>query len=87
MLTVNTTPGTRSRKKRSTSRVVLGVVALGIILTVVLTGCSLVPESWRVATGQAKTYTAYFDSVAGLYNGNDVAVLGMPVGRITAVEQ
>lgn len=30
--------------------------------------------------------TAYFDSVAGLYESNDVAVLGMPVGRVLKVE-
>ncbi|MFT3662064.1 MAG: MCE family protein [Gordonia sp. (in: high G+C Gram-positive bacteria)] len=59
--------------------VVSTVVALG------LTGCSLVPASWKTASGSWETYTAYFDSAAGLYEGNDVAVLGMPVGRVTKV--
>ncbi len=35
---------------------------------------------------QAIEVTAYFDNVAGLYVSNDVAVLGMPVGQVTAVE-
>ncbi|GAC78600.1 virulence factor Mce family protein [Gordonia malaquae] len=56
------------------------VVALGV------TGCSLMPASWTTALGQAKSVTAYFDDVSGLFVGNDVAVLGMPVGRITSVE-
>jgi virulence factor Mce-like protein len=31
------------------------------------------------------TVTAQFDSAAGLYQGNSVAVLGMPVGKVTKV--
>lgn len=31
------------------------------------------------------TVTAQFDSAAGLYEGNTVAVLGMPVGRVTTI--
>ncbi|GAC55906.1 Mce family protein [Gordonia hirsuta DSM 44140 = NBRC 16056] len=50
-----------------------------------LSSCSLVPTSWKTAVGAYDTYTAYFDSAAGLYEGNDVAVLGMPVGRITSL--
>lgn len=30
--------------------------------------------------------TAHFDNVIGLYEGNTVAVLGMPVGRVTSIE-
>lgn len=64
----------------------LAATALTAATAVGLAGCSLVPESWRTATGAAQTYTAYFDSAAGLYAGNDVAVLGMPVGRIIKLE-
>lgn len=32
------------------------------------------------------TVTAQFDSAAGLYEGNTVAVLGMPVGKVTRIE-
>ena len=31
------------------------------------------------------TLTAQFDSAAGLYVDNTVAVLGMPVGKVTAI--
>lgn len=55
------------------------VVALG------LTSCALVPTSWKTAVGSWQTYIAYFDSAAGLYEGNDVAVLGMPVGRVVSI--
>src|SRR5690606_13611578 len=51
-----------------------------------VTGCSLVPATWKAAFGQAKTVTAYFDDASGIFEGNDVAVLGMPVGRVTSVE-
>lgn len=64
----------------------LAVVALTTATMVGVSGCSLVPIGWKTATGAAQTYTAYFDSAAGVYEGNDVAVLGMPVGRITKLE-
>lgn len=73
-------------KVRAGRRRVVATVAVLTALLLALSGCSLVPMSWRSAVGQAHTYTVYFDSAAGLYEGNDVAVLGMPVGRITAVE-
>ncbi|MFT4201203.1 MAG: MlaD family protein [Gordonia sp. (in: high G+C Gram-positive bacteria)] len=50
------------------------------------TSCSMMPKGLQTTFGQAYELTAYFDSVAGLYHGNDVAVLGMPVGRITKIE-
>ena len=31
------------------------------------------------------TLTAQFDSASGLYEGNEVAVLGMPVGKVTKI--
>lgn len=61
----------------------IGVALLGILG---LSGCSMIPGSWKAAVGQAIEVTAYFDNVAGLYVSNDVAVLGMPVGQVTAVE-
>ncbi len=61
-------------------------VALFAIGALVLSGCSLLPASWGAALGQSKTVTAYFDDVSGIFEENDVAVLGMPVGRVTAVE-
>ena len=32
----------------------------------------------------ALRFTADFDNAVGLYTGNEVAVLGMPVGRVTS---
>ena len=61
-----------------------------IILTVIglfgISGCSMIPAGWTTALGSAIEVTAYFDNVAGLYESNDVAVLGMPVGQVTSVE-
>lgn len=71
--------GTMRWRRTLAATALIAVGALG------LSACSLVPTSWRTAVGNMTTYTAYFDSAAGLYEGNDVAVLGMPVGRITAL--
>ncbi|MGO8941602.1 MAG: MlaD family protein, partial [Mycobacterium sp.] len=41
---------------------------------------------WYLSPGDEPiTATAQFDSAAGLYEGNVVAVLGMPVGKITKI--
>ncbi|WP_235852798.1 MULTISPECIES: MCE family protein [Mycobacterium] len=41
---------------------------------------------WYLGTGDDPiTVTAQFDSASGLYEGNVVAVLGMPVGKITKI--
>lgn len=61
----------------------IGIALLGILG---LSGCSMIPASWKAAVGQAIEVTAYSDNVAGLYVSNDLAVLGMPVGQVTAVE-
>ncbi|MGB3303200.1 MAG: MCE family protein [Gordonia sp. (in: high G+C Gram-positive bacteria)] len=66
-------------------RAIVGA-ALATVTALTVTGCSLVPATWTAAAGQANTVTAYFDDVSGIYDGNDVAVLGMPVGRVTSVE-
>ncbi len=63
------------------------IVALTVVVVALLSGCSLVPASWKVAVGSQIQVTAYFANVAGLYKDNDVAVLGMPVGQVTSVEQ
>lgn len=56
--------------------------ALGAVL-VVLAGVI----GWSVVRDRINTInlTAQFDSAAGLYVGNTVAVLGMPVGEVTAI--
>lgn len=67
------------------SRRALAALALTVAGGLAVTGCSLVPATWTAAAGQANTVTAYFEDAAGIFEGNDVAVLGMPVGRVTSV--
>ena len=62
------------------------LVGIALLAVVGLSGCSMIPGSWKAAFGQAIEVTAYFDNVAGLYETNDVSVLGMPVGQVTSVE-
>ncbi|MGO3328130.1 MCE family protein [Gordonia sp. (in: high G+C Gram-positive bacteria)] len=71
---------------RSGMRRALAAVAVTAATMLTITGCSLIPASWSAALGQSTTVTAYFDDVSGLYEGNDVAVLGMPIGRILSVD-
>ncbi|TIC80228.1 MCE family protein [Nocardioides sp. GY 10127] len=51
-----------------------------VVLAVVVTGLVLVLDR-----GGEKTVTARFTSAAQLYEGSDVRILGVPVGRITSV--
>ncbi|HEX2214432.1 MAG TPA: MCE family protein [Mycobacterium sp.] len=61
---------------------IIAVVAVGVVLALV--GVAAVA---KFATDQLNTITvtAQFDSAAGLYEGNTVAVLGMPVGKVTKI--
>ncbi|MGO4442055.1 MCE family protein [Mycobacterium sp. 2YAF39] len=63
------------------SRVLL-VGAVVLALTLVAVGVV-----WTFAKDQLTTvtFTAQFDSAAGLYENNTVAVLGMPVGKVTKI--
>ena len=67
---------------RNGKRLVIALVAAGLVAVVVI-GAGL----WSQFGGRlnAITVTAQFDSAAGLYEGNTVAVLGMPVGSVTAI--
>lgn len=61
------------------------VLALGaVVLVSVVVGAALV---WTFAADRldAVTVTAQFDNAAGLYEDNTVAVLGMPVGKVTKI--
>lgn len=69
------------RTRRSVS-----LIAISLFAVLGLSGCSLVPASWSKAFGASNEYTVYFENVAGLYESNAVAVLGMPVGQVTSVE-
>lgn len=63
--------------RRPLRRGALGIVVL-LVSLLALTGCGLGSDT--------KTYTAYFPDSAGLFVGNDVGVLGVPVGKITKIE-
>ncbi|WP_280338429.1 MCE family protein [Nocardia neocaledoniensis] len=58
--------------------------AVLVALTVAGAGCSSIPMSLRPDTMRI---SADFDSAAGLFVGNEVSVLGVPVGRVDAIEQ
>lgn len=58
--------------------------AVLVALTAAGAGCSSIPMSLRPDTMQI---SADFDSAAGLFVGNEVSVLGVPVGRVDAIEQ
>ncbi len=55
----------------------------------VASGCSLLPDSLSGLPdqylGERLRISADFENVAGLYAGNDVAILGVPVGRVDTV--
>lgn len=57
---------------------------------VTLSGCSMLPESVsalpREYLAERIRFTADFENVAGVYEGNDVSVLGLAVGRIDKIE-
>lgn len=63
-------------RRRATSALLLATVLAGLLGTA---GCDpLGPSTIRL--------TAELDDAAGLFVGNDVGVLGVPVGEITAIE-
>jgi virulence factor Mce-like protein len=61
---------------------VMSLIAAGVTLALVvgLACWSLIDDTINTIT-----VTAQFDSAAGLYEGNTVAVLGMPVGKVTTI--
>lgn len=62
------------------TKVLAIVAAVAAIAAVIATG-------WRLLSADEDTITvtAQFDSASGLYEGNEVAVLGMPVGKVTKI--
>ncbi|NMN95383.1 MCE family protein [Antrihabitans stalactiti] len=56
------------------------------VIATVATGCSVLPASVTNAFKSTKEITAEFENVAGMYVGNEVEVLGMPVGTIDSIE-
>ncbi|MGE2733759.1 MCE family protein [Mycolicibacterium vaccae] len=67
--------------KSARSRIIAFVI-VGVVLAVVAAAVVVKFAADRLNT---ITVTAQFDSAAGLYEGNTVAVLGMPVGKVTKI--
>jgi virulence factor Mce-like protein len=63
---------------RSNLRWVAILVGIALVATAVVVGVRLLRQTTEV--------TADFDAAVGLYPGSDVQVLGVPVGRVTAVD-
>lgn len=67
--------------ERSKAKAIV-IAAVGVVLALVVTAAAVTFTKDRLST---ITVTAQFDSAAGLYEGNVVAVLGMPVGQVTKI--
>ncbi|MGE2732283.1 MCE family protein [Mycolicibacterium vaccae] len=67
--------------KSARSRII-AVIVVGVVLAVV---AAAVVVKFAADQLNTITVTAQFDSAAGLYEGNTVAVLGMPVGKVTKI--
>ncbi|MFC9965785.1 MCE family protein [Nocardia ignorata] len=47
--------------------------------------CSLLPSQVDDALGRSTKITADFENIAGMYEGNDIMVLGLPVGKVDKI--
>jgi virulence factor Mce-like protein len=72
-------PGTGNGKGRRRVSALVAALVAGALILVAVGGYYLNPFGGHL------TVTAQFDSAAGLYQGNVVAVLGMPVGKVKKV--
>ncbi|QRY42735.1 MCE family protein [Mycolicibacterium boenickei] len=61
-----------------------GKIALGMALAVALIGGTLAVN--RTAAGFSTRIVAFFDNSNGVYVGDDVMILGVPVGKIEKIE-
>jgi phospholipid/cholesterol/gamma-HCH transport system substrate-binding protein len=59
----------------------LNITALVVVAAIAITAFALIPR----ANDGPITVTAQFEDTVGLYVGNPVAVLGMPVGKVTSI--
>jgi phospholipid/cholesterol/gamma-HCH transport system substrate-binding protein len=63
-----------------------GARLITVVATVVSVAATIGVGWWYLGSGADPiTVTAQFDSAAGLYEGNVVAVLGMPVGKVAKI--
>ncbi|MEZ0362382.1 MCE family protein [Mycobacterium sp. pUA109] len=66
----------------TTQRITLVAAIVLAAVAVLGAGYALRPTT----SAEQHTITAQFDNAIGLYTGNTVAVLGMPVGRVTSID-
>lgn len=71
----------RGRDSRQGPRRATAKVIAILVMTMAALGCSGGPMS----LDRGMTITAQFDNASGLYEGNAVAILGMPVGKVTKI--
>jgi phospholipid/cholesterol/gamma-HCH transport system substrate-binding protein len=71
----------RSRKAPAMSRKRALTVTALVVAAVIAIAITLIPR----ADDGPMTVTAQFEDTVGLYEGNPVAVLGMPVGKVTSI--
>lgn len=64
----------------------VGAKMLAVVAAVAVIAAAIGIGWWYLSADEDTiTVTAQFDSASGLYEGNEVAVLGMPVGKITKI--
>ena len=74
----------KGRSSKSGAKV--GGTALAVVAAVAVIAATVGIGWWYLSSDEETiTVTAQFDSASGLYEGNEVAVLGMPVGKITKI--
>ncbi len=74
------------RGRANKSRAPLGAKVLAVVAAVAVIAAAVGIGWWYLGSDEDTiTVTAQFDSASGLYEGNVVAVLGMPVGKITKI--
>lgn len=56
---------------------------LGVLIALLMVGAFLVNST---PGGSKRTVTAYFDQTVSIFEGSEVAIMGVPVGRVTAME-
>ncbi len=74
----------KGRSSKSGAKV--GGTALAVVAAVAVIAATVGIGWWYLSSDEETiTVTAQFDSASGLYEGNEVAVLGMPVGKIAKI--
>ena len=67
---------------RTSRRGTKATIAIGVIAALVLAGALW----WLFDRMTTTKITAYFDRSVGIYEGSDVRILGVPVGKVDSVE-